>query len=169
MSVRKVFSYFNNAITGSGVFLLLLGVEFFCWLRNPLDSVPAWCFYVFQLIMIVLGCIIYACLRHHYETKCLVAAIPVRYVCGARDGDGWIMIASSTPMLEINRIVSICAHSIDSDLEETIAIGYVETKNDLGNFQIKVPKTHCRTGYDLQILGYKLLTIKPTVENDWLS
>ena len=72
-------------------------------------------------------------------------------------------------MLEINRIVSICYQSKDNDIETTIGLGYVETKNDMNNFQIKVLRAYCRVGWDLQKLGYKLLTVKPVVDKDWLS
>lgn len=169
MSIRKVLGYFKNSITGCGVFLLLLGVEFFAWLRNPFDPVPAWVVYIFELIMILIGCVVYAYLRYRYDTGRFSAAIPVRYVGMIDKDQGWVLIVENTPVLDINRIVSICFQSKDSDIEEIIALGYVETKNDLGNFQIKVLKKYCRVGCDLQKLGYKLLTVKPVVDKDWLS
>ena len=75
----------------------------------------------------------------------------------------------NTPMLEINRVVSICFQSKDNDIEETIAIGYAETKNDKGNFQIRVPREWNIGGNDLQNLGHKLLKVKPVVDKDFLS
>ena len=64
---------------------------------------------------------------------------------------------------------SILKFSGDNDIEETIAIGYVETKNDKGNFQIRVPKDWNIGGNDLLNLGYKLLMVKPVVDKGSLS
>lgn len=168
MDVRKIWSYFNNAIAGSVVFIILLWIEFFAWLRNPTDSIPAWYFYVAQLIMIVIVCVIYAYLRHQYDTGRFSSAIQVRYVDTISTGDGWILIVKNTPTLEINRVVSICYQSKDNDIEETIAIGYVETKNNLGNFQIKVLKEDLIKECDLEDLGYKLVRVKPVVDKAFL-
>ena len=148
--MNKFFGYFNNAITGGGIFLLLLWVQFFAWLRNPTDTIPAWYFYIAQLIMIVIICVIYTYLRHRYDSGLYSGAISVRYVGHPGGSDDWILIVKNTPMLEINRVVSICFQSKDNDIEETIAIGYAETKNDKGNFQIRVPKEWNIGGNDLQ-------------------
>ena len=169
MNIRKLLGYFNNAITGSGVFLLLLWVQFFAWLRNPTDTIPAWYFYIAQLIMIVIICVIYTYLRHRYDSGLYSEAISVRYVGHPGGSDDWILIVKNTPMLEINRAVSIFLQSKDDDIEERIALGYVETKNDKGNFQIRVPKGWNISGNDLQVLGYKLLMVKPVVDKDILS
>ena len=169
MSIRKILGYFKNSITGCGVFLLLLGVEFFAGLRTPTDSVPAWFVYLSQLTMIIICCVVYACLRHRYDTGRFSVAIPVRYIGLDVKGVDWVVLVENTPVLEINRIVSICYQSKDNDIETTIGLGYVETKNDMNNFQIKVLRAYCRVGWDLQKLGYKLLTVKPVVDKDWLS
>ena len=169
MNMRKLLGYFNNAITGGGIFLLLLWVQFFAWLRSPTDTIPAWCFYVAQLIMIVIICVIYTCLRHRYDSGLFSESISVRYVGHSGKSDDWILIVKNTPILEINKVVSICFQSKDNDIEETIAIGYVETKNDKGNFQIRVPKEWNIGDDDLQSLGHKLLKIKPVIDKDVLS
>lgn len=169
MSICKVLGYFRNSITGCGVFLLLLGVEFFAWLRDPADLVPAWLVYILELVMILIGCAVYACLRYRYDVGRFSVAIPVRYVGMISRDQAWVLIVENTPVLDINRIVSVCFQSKDSDIEEIIALGYVETKNELGNFQIKVLKKYCHTGCDLQKIGYKLLAIKPVVDKEWLS
>lgn len=151
------------------MFLVLLWLEFFAWLRNPKESIPAWFFYIAQLIMIAMISIIYACLRHKYDVGCFSSAVKVRYVGRMVVDGGYTLIAGNTSILEINRIVSVCFRSKDDDIEETVAIGYVETKNDLGNFQIKAPKEWCLDKYDLQSLGHKLLIIKPAVSKDDLA
>lgn len=168
-NILKVWGYFNNAITGCGVFLLLLGIEFFAWLRNPTDMIPAWYFYVAQLVMVVMICVIYAYLRHRYDTGRFSTAVSVRYVREIVEGRAWILIVEETPTLEINRVVSICFQSKDDDIEETIGIGYVEAKNDKGNFQVKVPKDWYHGERDLQELGHKLLTVKPVVDKNCVS
>jgi len=169
MKLTKLFGYFNNAITGCFVFVLVLGVEFFAWLRGPTDLVPAWCFYLFQLAMIIFACVGYACLRYQYDTKCLSVAIPVRYVRDAYKVNGWALIVHDSPLLQLNRVVSVCFSSKDDDIEETIAIGYVETKNNKGNYQIFVPKEWNLGEHGLQEYGQKLLMVKPTVDKCWIS
>ena len=169
MNMRKIWGYFNNAIMGSGVFLLLLGVEFFAWLRDPKDLIPAWAFYVVQLIMVVLVSVIYACLRYKYDVGRFSTVVPVRYVCRADRYCGWVLIVEDTPILEINRVVTICLRTKDNDIEKMIGLGYVETKNNLGNFQLRVPQEYCTLGLDLVSVGYKALMVKPVVEKDWLS
>lgn len=168
MDVRKIWSYFNNAIAGSVVFIILLWIEFFAWLRNPTDSIPAWYFYVAQLIMIVIVCVIYAYLRHQYDTGRFSSAIQVRYVTVTKNGDGWVLVVKNTPTLEINRVVSLYCQSKDNDIEELIALGYVETRNNMGNFQIKIHKDNCKDACDLLVLGHKLLRVKPVVDKSLL-
>ena len=169
MNMHKLIGYFNNAITGCGIFLLLLWMQFFAWLRNPTDAVPAWCFYIVQLIMIVIICVTYTYLRHRYDSGLFSESISVRYVDHYGKSDDWILIVKNTPVLEINRVVSICFQSKDDAIEGTIAIGYVQTKNDRGNFQIRVPKEWNIGDDDLQELGHRLLKVKPVVDKGILS
>ena len=148
---------------------MLLGVEFFAWLRDPNDLIPAWALYVVQLIMVVLVCVIYAYLRYKYDVGRFSTVVPVRYVGRSDSYCGWVLIVEETPILEINRVVTIYLWSNDNDIEKIIGLGYVETKNNLGNFQLNVPQEYCSSGLDLVAMGCKALMVKPVVEKDCLS
>lgn len=169
MKVNRILGYFTNAITGAGVFLFLLWVEFFAWLRKPTDTIPVWSFYLVQLVMVVSVCVIYAYLRHRYDIGRLSTSVLVRYVEHLGKSKGWVLIVKNNPMLEINRVVSVRYQSKDNDVEEVVALGYVETKNDKGNLQIRVPEEWNFSDCELQQLGHKLLAVQLVVEKDALS
>jgi len=164
--MKRILRYFCNMVTGAGISIVLLWSEFFWWLKSPSGTVPAWSLYLVELVALMLACAFYAIFRYRYDTSALVGGIPVRYIGSASTCDGWIILVDDVPVLGINRFVSVCFESTDNDVQDVIAVGYVESKNDKGKYQILIQRNRCFCKGDLSQLGKKSLSVRPFINKD---
>ena len=127
----------DKVLLGSITALVLLVINILCWVFNAETAVPMWLYIITILVMYICCIVVYAMCSAKKES--VIYRLPA-VLSIYKDTKSTVFIVEKNDLFIQGSYATICFQDDEDSLETVLGLGYVQSINSSGYFQIVMEK-----------------------------